>query len=130
MQVTAVCRRSGGWWAIEVPEVEGVFTQTRRLDQVAEMVRDAIVTLRPDVDASSIDVEVQPELPPQLADEIQRARDAARRAERAQQEAAASSRDLVRDLAEQLGLTVRDIGAIIGISPQRVSQLRKGNKAA
>ncbi len=34
--------RSGRWWAVEVPDVPGVFTQTRRLDQVAPAAREAI----------------------------------------------------------------------------------------
>ena len=38
----AIARRVGGWWAIEVPEVPGAFTQTRRLDQVDTMAREVI----------------------------------------------------------------------------------------
>ena len=41
MNVTAIAQRSGDWWAIEVPEIPGLFTQTRRLDQTDDMVRDA-----------------------------------------------------------------------------------------
>ena len=41
VDATAVCTRSGGWWAVEVPEIPGLFTQARRLDQVEDMVRDA-----------------------------------------------------------------------------------------
>ena len=32
MKVTAEATRSGGWWAVEVPEVDGAFTQACRLD--------------------------------------------------------------------------------------------------
>ena len=42
MKVTAKVTRSGDWWAVEVPEVEGAFTQARRLDQIPEMVADAV----------------------------------------------------------------------------------------
>ena len=35
-------RDEGGWWAITVPELDGVFTQTRRLDHVEPLVRDAV----------------------------------------------------------------------------------------
>ena len=45
MNVTAVCERSGDWWAVSVPEVEGAFTQAKRLDQVPGMVADAIEVL-------------------------------------------------------------------------------------
>ncbi|MDG4771697.1 type II toxin-antitoxin system HicB family antitoxin [Solwaraspora sp. WMMD792] len=48
MEVTTysvVCRRVGNWWAISVPELKGVHTQARRLDQVAAMAREAIALL-------------------------------------------------------------------------------------
>lgn len=32
---------SGDWFAVEVPEIGGLFTQVRRLDEVEGMVRDA-----------------------------------------------------------------------------------------
>ena len=56
--VTARVTRSEGWWAISVEEIPGLFTQARRLDQVANMVRDAASLLGVEVDA----VEVLPVL--------------------------------------------------------------------
>ncbi len=38
MKVTAKVTHTGDWWAIAVPEVPGLFTQAKRLDQVEEMV--------------------------------------------------------------------------------------------
>lgn len=55
---TARAERSGKWWAIEVPEIPGVFTQVKRLDQVEEMARDAIALML-EVPADSFDTEVQ-----------------------------------------------------------------------
>lgn len=55
MRVAAEITRSGEWWAIQVPEMPGVFTQARRLEQVPEMVRDA-VALMADVDEDSVEV--------------------------------------------------------------------------
>lgn len=40
-KVTAVVISSGDWFAVEVPEVGGLFTQASRLDEVEGMVRDA-----------------------------------------------------------------------------------------
>ena len=57
MKVTANATRTKGWWAVEVPEVEGAFTQTRRLDQVARMAAEVVSMLK-DVDAESVDVDV------------------------------------------------------------------------
>ena len=54
----AVATRSGGWWALEVPDHPGVFTQARRLDQAQRMVADALsVWLDTTVAAEQVDVE-------------------------------------------------------------------------
>ncbi len=45
--------RSGSWWAITVPELPGVFSQARRLDQVEAMAREAIAMML-DVDTCRI----------------------------------------------------------------------------
>ena len=45
--------RSGGWWAITVPELPGVFSQARRLDQVETMAREAIALML-DIDTNEI----------------------------------------------------------------------------
>ena len=45
--------RSGGWWAITVPELPGVFSQARRFDQVEAMAREAIALML-DIDTNEI----------------------------------------------------------------------------
>lgn len=57
MQVTALACRSGDWWALEVPEIDGALTQAKRLDQIPEMVADA-VSLLEDVPAEQVVVRV------------------------------------------------------------------------
>lgn len=51
---TAVCTFDGGWWAVEVPEIPGLFTQARCLDQVEEQVRDAAGMLDTQIGSVSI----------------------------------------------------------------------------
>ena len=117
MAYTAICRRSGSWWAISVPELKGVHTQARRLDQVAAMTQEAIALML-DVDPAGVEVIVQPELPGTVSFAIE-ARNAAREAEQAAEQAtAAAVRSLISD-----GYTVRDAGALLGLSPQRISQI-------
>lgn len=48
MKLTAIVTREGDWYAIEVPEIEGLYTQVRRLDQVEKMVTDAALLLLAD----------------------------------------------------------------------------------
>ncbi|TPF97598.1 transcriptional regulator [Bifidobacterium sp. UTCIF-39] len=118
--VTAVCTRSGGWWAVEVPEIPGLFTQARRLDQVEDMVRDAAKMLDSKVDA----VHIEPKLDAEtscMVEELFAKRDAARKA---QEEASRIARSTVTALRNE-GLTVRDVAAVTGVSPQRVSALQQ-----
>lgn len=122
MKVTAKVTRSGGWWAIEVPEVPGVFTQSKRLDQVEEMVRDA-VALMTDAHPAEIAVELIPVLPHDIEDDLRTARDLANQAAILQAEASAATRRVVVELRESEGLSVRDVGRLLKLSPQRVSQL-------
>ncbi|MFI2709146.1 hypothetical protein ACH495_03305 [Micromonospora sp. NPDC018662] len=117
MKYTATCVRSGGWWAITVPELSGLFSQARRLDQVEGMAREAIALLL-DVDPQSFDVEVQPDMPQEVT-RARKARSALRKAEESAEEATITA---VRALLAK-GYTVRDAGALLGISAQRVSQL-------
>ena len=121
MTYTAVCRRAGDWWAISVPEIKGVHTQARRLDQVEAMARDAIALFL-DVTPDTLAIEVRPEVPAEAAEAV-----AARKAAR---EAETWADKLTRAAAAALlakGYTVRDAGALLGISPQRVSQLTAGS---
>lgn len=114
---SAVCRRAGSWWAISVPELKGVHTQARRLDQVAAMAQEAIALML-DVDPATIQIEVRPELP----DTATRALDARRTAREADQAAEQATAIAVRALLGD-GYTVRDAGALLGLSPQRISQI-------
>jgi predicted XRE-type DNA-binding protein len=118
VKVTAVARRSGDWWAVEVEAIAGLFTQAKRLDQVEAMVQDAARMLG----AGEVDVTVRIELSDEAKSEVLAAKKAASRAARVQAEAAAKAREVARHL-RQSGLTVRDVAMVLEVSPQRVSQL-------
>lgn len=123
MKVTARVQRSGAWWAIEVPEVPGVFTQARRLEHVPAAVADAVATMRDDVTAEDVEVDVQPALPTEVAAHVADATRLAREAQAAQTAASAAMRLAVHDLREKAELSVRDTATVLGVSHQRVSQL-------
>jgi predicted RNase H-like HicB family nuclease len=121
-----VAQRSGDWWAVEVPEVPGVFTQAERLSQVEDMAREAIALML-DVPESSFDVEVKPDLPPKARKAMLSFVSSRKEVLAAERQAIVAQQEAVRTLRGQ-GLTVRDVGDILGVSPQRVSQLqRKGS---
>ncbi|QDP98027.1 hypothetical protein FOE78_20890 [Microlunatus elymi] len=119
MKITAVAQRSSAWWAIRIPEVEGAFTQARRLDLVPGMAAEAVGMLL-DIDPASIEVTVEPHTDQDSL--IAQAREARRAADEAATEAARTMRQAAQHLLAE-NYTVRDAGRLLGLSPQRVSQL-------
>ncbi len=118
---TVIARREGRLWSLEVPQVPGALSMVRRLDQAEEHIREAIGFVL-DVPEDSFDVEVMPQLPEGWVKLIGEAQGLRTEAERAVSTAAAASRDAVTELTAA-GLSVRDTGRLLGVSPQRVSQL-------
>lgn len=118
MEVTAIATRTGKWWAIEVPQIPGLYTQVKHLDQVEDMVRDAASAMGRDVDA----ITVAPRLAADdeaLLHELNSARAAAAAS---QEQASSLTRTAIGKFRAQ-GLTLRDVSAIIGLTPQRVSAI-------
>lgn len=117
-------RTTDGWWFLDVPSI-GQATQSRRLDDAEAMVRDLVaVTL--DVPESTVDVTVE------LVDipaEVPASRDARAKAEAAQAEAQAATRRAVEVLSQR-GLSTRDVGSVLGLSHQRVSQIAMDDRIA
>jgi predicted RNase H-like HicB family nuclease len=121
MTYTARARRSGRWWAIDVPELPGVYSQARRLDRVEPMARDAIALFL-DVDPATFDVRVETNLPSDLRRDVDAVGRLRAEAHRLQAESSGAMRRLTHELLGR-GLSVRDAAEILGISHQRVSQL-------
>jgi hypothetical protein len=96
-------------------------TQSHSLRDAEMMVRDYIA-LDAGVPGNSFDVVITPEVGGDLDDETRAARAAVADAEKARREAAIRSRAAARKL-HQAGLSGRDIAVVLGVSPQRVSQL-------
>lgn len=118
MDVTARATRSGKWWAVEVPEIDGLYTQARRLDGIPDMVRDAAELLGVEVGEIAV-VPVIPEADQQALADV---RTHLAELEELQKRVAAESRRVAAHLHEA-GLSVRDVGALMQVTPQRVSQL-------
>lgn len=123
---TAIVERGDRWWVVRVPGLgnnpdEGLPTQARNLAEVEPMTRDLIATWL-DTAPDSFELDVQVRLPAKVLDHLRLAERHAEDAARAQSEAASERRVAARELKEA-GLTVRDIGAALGVSFQRAQQL-------
>ena len=122
----ATASRDGRWWLIEVPGIGA--TQSRSLAGAEDQARDLVAAVL-DVDMEDVSVDVLPDLGDDVLDEVQVVR--RRLADAAA--AAAAAADDYRDLATRLvfdhSLTGVDAATVLGVSPQRVSQLlREGER--
>ena len=114
--------RSGDWWSITVPELSGVFSQAKRLDQVERSAREAIAMML-DIDEAKVgalEVDVTP--PATVVELLKRLHDFMATANVATDAAAAARREVAQLLREE-GFPIRDVGELIGVSHQRVSQI-------
>ena len=111
-----------GWWVLEAMP-PGCVSQVRRLDQVEDDMREPIAFLA-DIPEDEVRIEVKTILPAELEAEVKATVDAYHAKEEAAAQARECSRSAVKALAAQ-GLTRRDIGTLLGITHQRVSQLAK-----
>ncbi|MDN4595847.1 antitoxin HicB [Leifsonia virtsii] len=116
----ATARRDGRWWLVTVKDPDTV-GQARTLSEVEDVARE-VIGLWFDIDQDTFDVDVAVEIPESARaawDEAVTLEDRARRDEAT---AAALRRSAVQALRAE-GLTMKDTGRILGLSPQRVHQL-------
>jgi len=119
----ASARQVGKFWYIKIVGLGGS-TQARSVKEIDVMVRDYI-SIMTETEPDSFDVNMQLLLPDDVAATLKRAGELRDIADNARKEAAIESRRAAKALRAS-GLTVRDIGAALGISFQRAHQLVKG----
>lgn len=106
---------------IEIPELDRL-TQARSLDKVDMMARD-LIALWMDVPPESFDLDVHTDIPESFRRGLERARELRDESEELREKAASEARRVARAMADDLGMTVRDIGRVMHLSFQRVQQL-------
>jgi hypothetical protein len=122
MKYDITVTREGRWWMVEVPALD-LLTQARRVSEIETMAREIIAVTR-DVKMSDVEVDITAFIVDgvdmlTVINDVRAKRDAAEAAERAAGEA---MRDAVRALTSH-SAPVRDVGELLGVSHQRVSQL-------
>jgi DNA-directed RNA polymerase specialized sigma24 family protein len=120
MEITAECERKAGAWRVRVPQLDNLLISTKRLDSATEQIKDLVHEYQ-GVDRCEVIVKVETSMPGIMCD-LELAQEKMREANRLQEEASKEIRDVVSRLRSE-GLSMRDIGVLLGISPQRVAQL-------
>jgi hypothetical protein len=114
--------RCDRWWSMHalIPRTV-IYSQARDIEDVEVMIRDAISGAL-DVDAESFELDLEFDLPAGVLDQVSRAREAAAVATEVQARASRESRAAVQALRDE-GLTLKEAGYFLGVTPQRVAQL-------
>lgn len=116
----AFASRDGKYWLIHVPEVDQ-YTQARTLAEAEPMTRE-LISLLLGVPDDSFKLEWHNQLSEDVLHHLELADKYAAEAAWYQAEAANERRFAARAMRAE-GMTVRDIGAALGVSHQRAQQL-------
>ena len=120
MEIKAECERKAGQWWVKVPALDDLMISSKRLDLAAEQIKD-LISAREGVERCDVILKVETTIPGIMCD-LDGAQEKMRTALRMQDEASKEIRDVVARLRNE-GLSMRDIGVLLRISPQRVAQL-------
>lgn len=113
--------REDGWWTVSVDEVPGLFTQARRLDQIPDMVKDAL-TLFPEIEPEPQSTQINVIPDPVYAQVAANVIELQQVSQQAQNQAIEAARKAAKDFYHE-GLTYRDIGKLLGVSFQHAQKL-------
>lgn len=120
MEIKAECERKAGAWRVRVPELDNLLISTKRLDLATEQIKDLVHEYQ-GVDRCDVVVKVVTTMPGIMSALIA-AQEKMQESQKLQEEASREIREDISRLRTE-GLSMRNIGVLLRISPQRVAQL-------
>jgi len=114
-------RDEDGWWIARIASVAGVHSNGRTIAEARRRVREAL-GLAVD-DAASARFEDDIRLPVGVKSALRRQAQARERAELARSEATRAQRDAAKLLVEEVELSLRDAGELLGVTQTMVRRL-------
>ena len=117
-------RGSRGGWVFQCVEFPGAISEARRLADVHRLMPEAIAFVA-EVPEGEVEIDLRPEVGDWIFDTLDKAREDQAHAEELSRSAAADTRKVAAALVRD-GISMRDVGTILGVSHQRVAQLAAG----
>jgi hypothetical protein len=121
-----------GWWAVSIPEVTGVRSDGRTLDEARRRIREALASAD-DVgwtEERAAKVPLREDI--RLPDSVWRLMSERHRAlaalETAALEVARTTTELARRLVREEGRSLRDVASLLGLSHGRIHQILLGGR--
>jgi hypothetical protein len=127
-----VVTREDGNWLADVPELVGASTYARTLPALDRSVREVIVLADdlPDDAMGGLDLNYEYRTgDPSIDERTAEVRAQRSQAEKLSAQAAADTAATARELVGQ-GVPVRDAAVLLGVSPQRISQMTSHSRAS
>ena len=111
-----------GWWLATIPKVPGCHTQGRTIEQAESRIREALALFVPAATAAKAILEADVQLPSAAKRALSSALEKRAEADAVAVESQAATRSATLALS-QIGLSLRDIGRLLGLTRQRAHQL-------
>ena len=111
-----------GWWFATIPTVPGCHTQGRTIEQAEGRIREALALFVAAGTAAKATLEADVQLPRAAKRALNTALDKRAQADAVAMESQAATRNATLALS-QVGLSLRDIGRLLGLTRQRAHQL-------
>ena len=111
-----------GWWVATVVDVKGCHTQGRTLEQAERRIREALALFIPEPAARSAQLIAIVRLSVRARHALDAATEMREQADAVARRAQQSARSAARRLTDQ-GLSLRDVGRLLGVTRQRAHQL-------
>lgn len=115
--------REGDSWEVELVDDTRVHTFASTLGRARRYIREAAAAMY-DIDLEHVQIEDHVELPDNLGDRVDELLVARAEVDQAAAQVGEATGRMIADLIDA-GLSVRDIGDLVHLSPQRVSQIAR-----
>lgn len=125
---TVTAQRGQRRWILQCVEHPGALSEVARLSEAETVIREAIAYVA-DMPETAFEVDVIPMIDPRAREHLEAATQLRAEASHAQERASDEIVQAAHTLADS-GLSLRDIGTILGLSHQRVHQLLSSGSPA
>jgi hypothetical protein len=124
MVVTVKISRSEGQWVAEVPRARGFVASSPSLERLRKQVERGLKEFYPEIsNETRREIFDLPDEAESILKALERAEDVAQRAQR---HVSTMKKRASRRLRARLGISVREVGTLMGVSGGRAQQLLKG----
>ena len=114
-------RDETNWWVATIKELKGCHTQGRTIAQARKRIREALGLFIDDSDEAELIDDVA--LPSNAELLLKRVHSTRKRAEEEADKLQSSTAEAAQVLTQEIGVSTRDAGELLGLSHQRVQQI-------